>query len=255
MAIKLVILGNNSLSTRIVYNFISRYYNVEYIILENSVSRKQFLKKRIKKLGFCRVLGQVLFRCFIIPILSRLSQKRIKQIIIDNELNDNEMPEEIIQCVSSVNEERAKSILLSNVPDLVIVSGTRIISKQIIDSIPASFINIHAGITPKYRGVHGMYWALVNNDEDHAGVTVHFVDKGIDTGKIIKQRKISYTPQDNFVTYPFLQLSGGLDMLKQVVYDFFNGSLKQSENELESKLWHHPTIWQYLYYRLVKGVK
>lgn len=252
---KLVILGNNSLSTRIVYNFIAQYYNIEYIIIENGVSRKHFLKKRIKKLGGCRVLGQVLFRCFITPILSRTSQKRIKQIIANNKLNDNEIPKEIIKYVSSVNEDRTVSILLSNVPDLVIVNGTRIISKQILESIPAPFINIHAGITPKYRGVHGMYWALVNKDSDHAGVTVHFVDKGIDTGKIIKQKKISYTPQDNFVTYPLLQLSGGLEMLRQVIGDLFNNSLKQSDNELESKLWYHPTIWQYLRYRLVKGVK
>ena len=41
---------------------------------------------------------------------------------------------------------------------------------------------MHAGITPQYRGVHGGYWAVVNNDPEHCGVTIHFVDKGIDTG-------------------------------------------------------------------------
>jgi folate-dependent phosphoribosylglycinamide formyltransferase PurN len=67
-------------------------------------------------------------------------------------------------------------------PDLVIVNGTRIISKKVLSSINSKFVNIHVGITPKYRGVHGTYWALVNNDVENSGVTVHFVDEGIDTG-------------------------------------------------------------------------
>jgi folate-dependent phosphoribosylglycinamide formyltransferase PurN len=54
-------------------------------------------------------------------------------------------------------------------------------------SINSKFVNIHVGITPKYRGVHGTYWALVNNDVENSGVTVHFVDEGIDTGNIINQ--------------------------------------------------------------------
>jgi methionyl-tRNA formyltransferase len=40
-------------------------------------------------------------------------------------------------------------------------------------SINSKFVNIHVGITPKYRGVHGTYWALVNNDVENSGVTVH----------------------------------------------------------------------------------
>jgi folate-dependent phosphoribosylglycinamide formyltransferase PurN len=62
-------------------------------------------------------------------------------------------------------------------PDLVIVNGTRIISKKVLSSINSKFVNIHVGITPKYRGVHGTYWALVNNDVENSGVTVHFVDE------------------------------------------------------------------------------
>jgi methionyl-tRNA formyltransferase len=47
---------------------------------------------------------------------------------------------------------------------------------------------VHAGITPRYRGTHGGYWVLLNNDPGHCGVTIHLVDPGIDTGSIVARR-------------------------------------------------------------------
>ena len=66
-----------------------------------------------------------------------------------------------------------------------------------------------AGITPLYRGVHGAYWALAEGRRDLCGVTVHRVDAGIDTGEVLAQVLIDPTPQDNFVTYPWLQVAEG----------------------------------------------
>jgi methionyl-tRNA formyltransferase len=45
----------------------------------------------------------------------------------------------------------------------------------------------HTGITLKYSGVHGAYWALVSNDKENCGVIVDKLDQGIDTGEIITQ--------------------------------------------------------------------
>jgi methionyl-tRNA formyltransferase len=255
MNTNIILLGRDSFSTKVAYNFISQYYNIDCVILEKSVSQKQLLKRRVKKLGLWRVLGQILFQVMIVPVLKKFSQKRIREIVSQYKLNENSIPNDKIKNVSSVNTQETINILLAKSPQLIIINGTRIISKQVLDSLSVPFINMHAGITPKYRGVHGMYWALVNNDEKNAGVTIHFVDKGIDTGKIIHQAKISYTSIDNFVTYPFLQLATGLNLLKQAINEYLNNSINQFQNELGSQLWYHPTIWQYIKYRLRKGIK
>ena len=60
------------------------------------------------------------------------------------------------------------------------VNGTRIISSRVLDSIGCPIINTHAGITPRYRGVHGGYWALAEGHPEEVGTTVHLVDKGIE---------------------------------------------------------------------------
>ncbi|MEZ6118695.1 MAG: hypothetical protein R3C28_19310 [Pirellulaceae bacterium] len=53
-------------------------------------------------------------------------------------------------------------------PDVVLVNGTRIIRPHRSDNrTDALFLNTHAGVTPTYRGVHGGYWALWNNDKRH----------------------------------------------------------------------------------------
>ncbi len=200
-------LVGKGISTNILYHSLKSEYNIEAIIQENGVPTKEFLKKRIKKVGFWKVAGQVLFQISIAKILNVTSQKRKKEILENYELNSDPIPSEKVLHVDSVNNAKCISSLQKTNPEIVIVNGTRIISKKVLDSIPVKFINIHAGITPKYRNVHGAYWALVNNDQENCGVTVHEVDSGIDTGNIIYQKTIDVTRRDNFSTYPLLQFA------------------------------------------------
>src|SRR4030066_979230 len=70
----------------------------------------------------------------------------------------------------------------------VSMSFNQILKKRIIDMAPRGFINCHAGALPYYRGRNILNWALIN-DAREFGVTVHYVNEGIDTGDIIAQRK------------------------------------------------------------------
>ncbi|MEJ7677594.1 MAG: formyltransferase family protein [Segetibacter sp.] len=115
---------------------------------------------------------------------------------------------------------------------------------------------MHVGITPGYRGVHGAYWALVNNDKAHAGVTIHYIDEGIDTGKVIAQDTISITAKDNFVTYPYLQIAKGLPLIIEAIKAIKNGERPGSIPLVTfSKLWSHPTLSEYIKNWLTKGIK
>ncbi len=252
---KLLILASKGISTNILYNSLKDEFNVEAVIVEKPVSAKNFLKKRIKKLGIGKVIGQILFQLSIVPVLNFASSKRKKEIFEKYNLKSTTLPEKKVIEVNSVNSFECISLIKKINPELVIVNGTRIISKEVLDSTPIKFLNIHAGITPKYRNVHGGYWAVVNNDLSNCGVTVHLVDKGIDTGKIINQQVIAITSKDNFVTYPLLQIAEGIICLKKALKDIFENKLAVKSNNLESKLWYHPTFWQYIYYRLVHKKK
>ena len=131
--------------------------------------------------------------------------------------------------------------------DVVVLSGTRIISSAVLRGTRATFLNMHAGITPLYRGMHGAYWALVNGDVMNCGVTVHLVDDGIDTGGILEQARIVPTVHDTFATYPRLQLAVGLPLLKKAINDVRAGRAEAKPSPPgESRLWTHPTLLEYL---------
>lgn len=251
----IVLLGRNGLSTKIVFNALNKEFGVSLAIIEEKESSLTFIKRRIKRLGFLKVLGQISFELFIAKPLMFFSKKRLSEIIKENQLDTTEIPTALLKKVRSINSlETIKAIKNIN-PDLIVVNGTRIISRKVLSSVSCKFINTHAGITPKYRGVHGMYWALVNNDKANSGVTVHFVDEGIDTGNIIHQQQVLPTKADNFSTYPLLQIAEGIKILIQAVKSYFDGSIVVNYVNTESNLWYHPTMWSYIYNRITKGVK
>jgi len=252
---KIVLLAGEGISTNILYHALKDEFPIHSIILEEPVGKKTLIKKRIKKLGLWKVTGQILFQLVIAKFLHFTSARRKKEILEAYNLDASPLPSEKITHVSSVNDDQCLELLQRIAPQIVIVNGTRIISKRILDGVNAIFINMHAGITPRYRGVHGAYWALVNRDKENCGVTVHVVDAGIDTGEIIFQAMITPGKEDNFVTYPLLQLAAGIPGMKKAITDILNDRLVKTTGAGQSGLWSHPGFGQYLYQRISKRVR
>ena len=80
---------------------------------------------------------------------------------------------------------------------LASMSYNQIFKKKTIDSFKSQIINCHAGCLPFYRGRSPLNWALIN-DEDFFGITVHYINQGIDKGDIILQRKFKIKDKDNY---------------------------------------------------------
>jgi methionyl-tRNA formyltransferase len=79
----------------------------------------------------------------------------------------------------------------------VSVSCDQIIKKDLLSVAPKGFINCHAGALPFYRGRSIINWALING-EKKLGVTVHYIDEGIDTGDIIVQKFATIEDDDDY---------------------------------------------------------
>lgn len=88
----------------------------------------------------------------------------------------------------------------------------------------------------------------------NAGVTVHLVDQGVDTGGVLYQAAIKPEFADCFSTHPTLHLAAGLPLLKRAVQDARAGRLVVRIPGLSSELFYHPTLWQYLR-AYVRGVR
>ncbi len=251
---KVVLFTSNGTIGNIVYDFLSKNYNVVNVVFDSPGSKSFMVKRRIKKMGFFKVFRQLIFMRALVPFLEKETKKRKEEILapFDTQALKNE---DSIFKPSSINDPKVIDHVNKLNPDVIMVCGTRIIKKQIIEGLTAPLLNMHVGITPKYRGVHGGYWALVNKDIENCGVTVHYIDPGIDTGGVICQKTIVPTKKDNYVTYPYLQVIKGMECIKEAISQIENDSLTTIKNGLPSKLYYHPTINKYLYHRIFKGVK
>ena len=252
--IKVVMLAGKGESTTLMFNGIKDNFLIEKVIVEAPVSKYQLLKRRAKTLGLMKVIGQMAFMGFNL-VLKRVSIKRIDEIKRDKNLDDKPIDNEFVTEVDSVNSLETIAILKKLRPDVIVVNGTRIIQKEVLAQVAVPFINSHVGITPKYRGVHGGYWALAEKDRKNCGVTIHLIDAGIDTGGILQQAVINATDKDNFNTYPYLQMAAAIPLMNKAIHEVSSNTHKIQSVSLPSKLWTHPTIMEYLQHWVMGGVK
>ena len=100
----------------------------------------------------------------------------------------------------NVNSSAFLDIAIEFKCDLFVsMSFNQIFKKTIISTPKLGTINCHAGKLPFYRGRNILNWALIN-DEKEFGITVHYVDEGIDTGDIILQNSYNITDEDNYAS-------------------------------------------------------
>ncbi|HEY5123960.1 MAG TPA: methionyl-tRNA formyltransferase [Ignavibacteria bacterium] len=93
-----------------------------------------------------------------------------------------------------------KDIIEKEKPDLCIVVGWYWkISPEILSSVPNGFIGLHASLLPKYRGFAPLVWAIING-EKRTGISLFYLEDGIDTGNIIGQKQFTISQTDSIRT-------------------------------------------------------
>ena len=252
---RIVILAGEGISTWMVFNALNSLYPDIHLGLERPSSRLVLLKRRIVKLGLIHVLGQLLFLLYV-KSWQKFARKQIESLVRNMGLVPDPPKGIAITNFGSVNSRACIDWLRGLRPDVVVLNGTRIISSSLLESCNAVFLNLHCGITPAYRGVHGGYWACLNGDHDNLGVTIHLVDNGIDTGAILLQEVVHVDEDDNFLTYPIKQYQAGIPLLTRAIAAALAGNTRGYKRmDLPSVLWYHPTLWHYLWTRWRKGIR
>ena len=87
----------------------------------------------------------------------------------------------------------------SNDIEFIVSDRSRyLIKKNVINYLPKKIVNLHPSFLPWNRGYHPNYWSIKENTP--YGVTLHFIDEGIDTGPIIAQTRAFYSSEDTLRT-------------------------------------------------------
>jgi len=85
-------------------------------------------------------------------------------------------------------------------PDVIAVFGTSLIRGALLERGRLGMLNLHGGLSPDYRGADCTFWALYNNEPEQVGCTLHFINAGIDTGKLVAHIRPAVGPGDEELT-------------------------------------------------------
>ncbi|MFW9608293.1 MAG: methionyl-tRNA formyltransferase, partial [Prevotella sp.] len=123
----------------------------------------------------------------------QLQPSQVKQYAVEHNLP-------ILQPVKMKDPEFVES-LRAYKADLQVVVAFRMLPEIVWDMPRFGTFNVHAALLPQYRGAAPINWAIING-ETETGVTTFFLDKDIDTGKIIMQKHFPI-PDDEDVEYVY----------------------------------------------------
>jgi len=100
-------------------------------------------------------------------------------------------------------------------PEIGIISGARILPKEIIQGFSKGIINLHPGLIPECRGLDALLWAI--NNDIPLGVTSHLIDEKVDAGRILERRKIKLYLDDTIYDLSERLYEVQLEMLEAAI--------------------------------------
>lgn len=114
-------------------------------------------------------------------------------------------PDTAILDVENINSQEAYDFSVKHQPDLILVSGTRLVKENMLGINPSiGILNLHTGLSPYVKGgPNCTNWCITNNEFHLIGNTIMWIDKGIDTGNILTTE---FTPINGNETLPELHL-------------------------------------------------
>jgi hypothetical protein len=99
---------------------------------------------------------------------------------------------------------------------------SRILPGDIISCFENGIVNFHGGLLPEYGGLFSTCHAILNNSE-YGGGTIHYIDEGIDTGKIIKRCEVKISEYDTSISLFKKTQSPLFENFKQILPKLING--------------------------------
>jgi methionyl-tRNA formyltransferase len=118
-------------------------------------------------------------------VFSKLNpNKKVKNILANHNVA-------LVEIEGNINKVENLDRLRAYKPDLLIsIAGNQIFKMPLINLATKGCLNLHTALLPKYRGLMPSFWVIKNN-EKYTGVSIFFVDEGIDSGDILVQRKVA----------------------------------------------------------------
>lgn len=133
------------------------------------------------------------------------------------------------QVVSNHNNSSCREMLVAFAPEVVVLGGTRLLRPAILAIPPRGTVNAHPELLPWLRGSSSVGWALYKDLP--VGSTTHFVDSGIDTGPIIRQRQLPVYRHDTYESIHRRVLTLSSELMAETLALFAAGEVRATPQD------------------------
>jgi methionyl-tRNA formyltransferase len=142
---------------------------------------------------------------------------------------------DLVREVPSVSDPQTLALAEQLQPDVICVFGTSLIRGPLLERF--TLMNLHGGLSPEYRGADCTFWALFNGEPEKVGCTLHYIDAGIDTGKLIAHICPEVRTGDDELALFWRAVRDSAEVYAEAVARFVAGNLPGIAQERKGRLY------------------
>lgn len=223
------------------------------VIQENGQRARQRIRREIRRVGWLRFADVIAFRIYQRVFQSRPDRAWEQLKLQTLQARYGTLPETVpILLTDSPNSAASEAFLKQHQPNMVIARCKTLLAERIFSIPSAGTFVMHPGICPRYRNAHGVFWALANNDAEHAGMTLLKIDRGVDTGPIFGYFRCDMDPlRESHIVIQHRTVFDNLDAIESRLRQILEGTAVPINTRGEpSGEWGQPWLSAYWRYRL-----
>lgn len=251
---------NNSLHAQALLSTLSSKHEIVAVIIVKTFSLKRFFNY-LRRYGLELVLEKM--KSLVLRLPSSIDKETyyIKKYCKENNIKISNLSTSSKSknikylFTDNINSQSVIEFLNNKSFDLVCYAGGGIIRKNLIELTKGKILNAHSGQLPHIKGMNAIEWSILSDIPPTT--TIHFIDKGIDTGDILYSEKVPFEPNDTLLDIRGRATVHNVQLLNKVIdnFDYFNTNrtiqnknegkqyfvvhkklIKTIENKLKSKL-------------------
>jgi phosphoribosylglycinamide formyltransferase-1 len=212
--VKIILFARDGILSNSTLEYLLKRFDVMHVLIERRDKKKE-VRTYINTQGLFRFTLFIL-RSFLKKVFTTKKDISISAEEICARFNTP------FSIVASHNGKKSLEYLEKSKPDLAVLCAARIISKKVIDKFRIGILNCHPGWLPDYRGWDALRWSVFYNN--NIGVTVHFIDNGVDMGDIVVRQQLETSNFSNFAALYQEALKVRLELLEAAVAKILDNS-------------------------------
>jgi methionyl-tRNA formyltransferase len=187
---RIVVLTGDGIEHRYVAARLCEAFDVDLVVVDRHV-RPPSLRRAFRG-GVRHGLGRLAFAAF--RRATRDAERRERAL--HRVLGDPPLPAARSIEVDGINSVVAREAVDAAAPDILLVFGTTIVGPEMLALARRVALNLHTGVSPRYRGTDCAFWPLVNREPEWLGATVHECTADVDGGRIFGVARAHWQRRD-----------------------------------------------------------